>query len=507
VATVRELVVALGLDFDSSGFAKADAAIRVLRTGFFGVGAVIGGLKAALTGITVSMAKQAGEVYDTATALGVTTDAIQKLGYAAQLSGSNAEQMRAALTHIGAAAAAAASGNKEMAQSFGGIGLHDMNGGLKTADRLLLDLANKMQGMKNPTEKAALAAQLLGRQAGPRMVQLLSQGEAGIAALGDELESLGGVIDEDFIESSRALNDSIERVQVVIKSVGLIVARAFIPAVQKMTKGIVDWWKANRQIIDSRLTFFVQRLASAFEGIGLVVDKVIEIFSGFGGGVSPAGKMMMLLAGAAMTLAAAMLLPAAPIIILSGLILALLDDINEFSKGNESLIGDVVKEWQNFLNVFREIDAEAKGFEAVITRIARIVADLFGMMFGGKSGRRRSFEDFMDATGVTALGNALQRSDSAQERADAIEKFGVRATLAGKDPAQTINNAYDERRAAMSSSSAINVGGITVNAAPGEDPKKIAEMIASKLEDMRQRELESARGALLPGPVAPAGAR
>jgi len=547
MATVRELVVALGLDFDSTGFDKAELAIKTVKTGFLGVAGVIGGVAAALTATTVGMARSADELSDFAKSIGVSTESVQKLGYAAQLSGSNADTLRAGLTFLARQAEAASSGSTDAAENFGkfGVRLTDTSGQLKTADRLLLDIANGMSGVTNPTERAAVAAQLLGKSAGPQLVQLLAQGEDGIAALGDELEQLGGFMDDEFIESSSMLADTLDRMQFAVRGVGISIARAFLPAVQKVTSGIIDWWRANRKVIDSSLTFYVQRLMSAFDGIAGVLRIASSAFDKFTSDMTPVGRSMMVLAGAAITMALAFASPIAAVAILSLLVLALLDDVNEFVTGGESVLGgfvDFMIEWGKknggvlgdfIVDVGRFLkDFQGAGWGDVVKEVNahfEILANTLGKIWsvlqkitavGGIAVRTLlPNTDYADVA-VEGADKNLSASDRAkllgkrqQERnqgvADDMRTLGLSGVVdaaAGAD--KWINNLFGVSRPESSAGgySTTNVGGnasttvnapITINGA--SDPETTARIVQDKIEQMRDADYTAAHAALVPG--------
>lgn len=506
MTTVRELVAVLGLDFDGSGFNKAEGAMKSLKSGLAGVAAVVTGTFAAVAGVTVSMAKQADELGDLAVTLGVTTDGLQKLGYAAQMSGSDAATLQAGLSFLARSASAASDGNKEMAATFGrlGVKLKDSSGNLRSTDALLLDMAGSLDKVKSPTERAALAADLLGRSAGPRLQQFLAQGREGIEALGKELEELGGLMDEGFIESSGEMNDNLDRMNVVVRSVGLTIARSFLPTLRTLTSGMVGWWRANRQVIEQRLTTVIDSIGSAFEGV-LGVGKVfMSGFEAIGktfGGFSRTAQFVI---ASLVAIGAAMLLPFGPTILLSGIILALLDDFNQFVTGGESLLGDFtdwLKSWghntggvfgwvaeqiANFLNHFR-----GAGWEEVANAFVRVWRHATDSVLG-------FFRDVADAwtnaknfiagipTSVATTVKNIVRSDDALFPSS-VEKISGAVSAASSQGSTT------------SKSTTVNAS-ITVNGAG--DPNAVASAIDKKLREREEQAVIEDRAALIP-----AGAR
>jgi hypothetical protein len=537
MASIRELVVSLGLDFDSSGFAKAEAAIGVLKTGFAGVGAVLGGLAAGLTAITVSVAKQADAVGDLGATLGVSTDALQRLGYAAQLSGASAEAMNAGLMFLSRNAATAADGGKEAAEQFAkfGVQLKDQHGQLKTSDRLFLDVANGIGRIKSPTAQAAAAAQLLGRSAGPQLVQLLRQGEDGINALGDELVMLGGLMDGDFIAASAEFNDTLDRMQSAIRGVGITIAKAFLPFLSGAVKGIVEWYKANREVISSRVTFFVERMASAFNGLGNIIGLVVSAVSKVVGSFARANPMIAGTIAIVAALALAFASPAFAIMFLSALLLAIADDINVFVTGGKSVLGDFVdfmRKWgkdqggiigeliETFFGLIQWF--KGAGWDAVFAEMSTAFDTSVNWIMGKIDAMLAAFAKvkgfissmFGDQT-ITSTPNTAAEWQAARAGVQGVAEFGSGLSAAGitgglggaigSNPAQNISSS------AVANSNVVNGGAsssnvtatVNVQAAPGQDEAKIGSAVADRiLEEKRKAELRDAHSAFMPAKAA-----
>ena len=140
---VRELFAKLGLSVDAASFAVADHMLGAVRSG---LGLLVSGAVRAGEGLTEIITKTvetASALNDTSVALGVTTDAIQELGYAAQLNGSSVEGMSDGIRKLSINMQAAASGSEEAAQTFRRLGVQIAEGGkLRAADAVLADIAD-----------------------------------------------------------------------------------------------------------------------------------------------------------------------------------------------------------------------------------------------------------------------------------------------------------------------------------------------------------------------------
>jgi lambda family phage tail tape measure protein len=85
------------------------------------------------------------------------------------------------------------------------------DGSIRNAGDVFDEFVHKLENVGSEAEKAALASDLFGKQAGPRLVPLLSEGQAGIASLTQEARTLGLVLGEDLVRQTQALEDEWNR--------------------------------------------------------------------------------------------------------------------------------------------------------------------------------------------------------------------------------------------------------------------------------------------------------
>lgn len=182
---VRELFARLGLDVDEDSFDKGDARIEALAGGMrsmlVGAAAAVGGLA-----VLVRQVAQVGaHANDTADRLGLSTDAVQELGYAAKLTDTAFESLQQGLAF--------------MARK-----------GVKDLDKGLADLADQVAALPPGGERAAAAMEALGR-GGVDLVPLLAQGSEGIARLREQARSMGLVLEGDALRAADKFDDGLDR--------------------------------------------------------------------------------------------------------------------------------------------------------------------------------------------------------------------------------------------------------------------------------------------------------
>ncbi len=196
-------------------------AMAGMGAGSLAAGAALTVLVIALTA-AVGKAREAVETFDQigeeAEKIGITTDALQELRYAADLSGVGADNMDKALEQLNIRAGEAAGGADEAKETFErlGISVTDAQGRIKTADTILTELAARFSEIESPAERAATASKLFGEEVGAKMAAALAKGTAEMEKLRQEARDLGVVVDEHVLRTAAETADKLDSMSRVI---------------------------------------------------------------------------------------------------------------------------------------------------------------------------------------------------------------------------------------------------------------------------------------------------
>lgn len=144
--------------------------------------------------------------------LGVSTESLSALNFAASLSGASAEELSQAMTKLAKAATDTAAGTGEALGAFKalGVSVKDAAGNLRGTEDLLLELADRFAKIEDGTGKTAIAMRLFG-ESGARLIPFLNNGRAGLQGLREEAEQLGIVIGGETARKAEAFNDNMQR--------------------------------------------------------------------------------------------------------------------------------------------------------------------------------------------------------------------------------------------------------------------------------------------------------
>lgn len=164
---------------------------------------------AAFAKVASSALEAAEGIADIANKSGASVRGLQRLRFAADQNGASARDMDDALTRLTRRMSLfATDGGGPAAKAIEALNLNVRNadGSLRASDEVFAEIAARFQTLEDSAQKAALASQLFGEDAGPRLVPLLSQGQAGLKAFGDEAERLGIVLDDAAVAKAAEAN-------------------------------------------------------------------------------------------------------------------------------------------------------------------------------------------------------------------------------------------------------------------------------------------------------------
>lgn len=276
-ARIGALHVMLGLDSAqfTAGLAKARSGLGSFgKTAAVGLAAVATAAAAAGTAIAIAVKgsiDNADRMGEMAQAAGVSVEALTSLGYAAQMNGSDTEALASSFRKLSQNMLAVAQGGTSgAATAFNALGVSVTNadGQLRSADAVLLDVAERFAGMEDGALKTALAVQLFGKS-GAELIPFLNQGREGIGALTAEADRLGITISGTTANAAGNFNDTLDRLNASMQGVVNKVTEAMLPALGRFAETL-----ASPQFAESAAAIgaaIVQAMQMAVEAVNTVV--------------------------------------------------------------------------------------------------------------------------------------------------------------------------------------------------------------------------------------------
>lgn len=262
------------LSFASAGFDKLAKGVAAFAT----VAAV-----QQLGQMVRDAANKLGDLKDSAEAIGITTDALQELQYAAQLSGVSADVLQSSMQKLSKNLGDAAMGGTAAKSTFDALGLSGAALSTMPLDKAIGTIADKLAAIENPAQRATLATDLFGKS-GLAMVNMLADGSAGLNAMAAEAQKLGVVINKDVIYNAADAADKLDALSMVVSANLTQAIVTLTPIIIEAAQGLAWLASAANDTIFAQ-TIFVNNLKSAADmarGYGSEVNSVTEAYHAYG---------------------------------------------------------------------------------------------------------------------------------------------------------------------------------------------------------------------------------
>lgn len=219
------------------------------------LGAGAGGFVALIKGTF----ENAGEIHDTAIALGMSSEALQEFHFAAGQTGVTAEKFNVAMSFFNRNVAQASQGVGPLVGLFSSLNikLTDSKNRTRSTADLFTELSEKFKNIQDASIRSRIAFSLFGRGAF-RMTTLLMEGGKGLEALRAQARN-AGIMTEEEVKRMEVLGDrwkifmqSLER----LKSLGISAA---LPDLEKFVTLLGDFLtKHKEQIVEFIKNFVIE---------------------------------------------------------------------------------------------------------------------------------------------------------------------------------------------------------------------------------------------------------
>lgn len=563
-STIRELLVKLGVEADTKAVEAFDASVDSAKEHLQNLvdvaetaTAVLAALVGALVYQAVETAGTAATIEDQAAALGISTDAYQELTYAAEKAGGSSEDVVKTLSKLNVAAEEAASGNEAAAGALAAVGVSADDLANASPEEALAMVADGLASIEDPAARAAAATALLGDDLAVKMLPVLSGGAEGLAAVAEEAQNLGIVLDGDALDAAAAFDDQLDQLGALFDALRNEIGLAIIPVLSDLVSGFMEWVEANREAISTGieewvglvgdgLTFLAEALSAANEavggadgwktlaevfaalgaagGIAYVVVQVVSLASAIWGAVSAAAAVV----GGFAALASGVGIVAGLIAYVIGLwttLGLLVQDFYTYLTGGDSVFGRLIERFQeaggglaalgNLMQAFGSLASAVlsrvgQGWDFLVSLIDPAIAkvtEFAGVIEGYLVAALDKVQPLLDlaAQGVSALAGLIGTAPGTTSTAGA----GTYASSAGSTSSTTSSttaatSSYAPTATAATSTGAaapvtqtVNSGGLTVNGNIGYT----LDEVKAVYEELRDADARAASASFAGGEV------
>jgi hypothetical protein len=245
VIGVLRVNLGIGTAQFQQGLANAQSALQrfgsIAKVGLTAAAAAAGAAVGAM-GVEIKRTIDAADdMSKAASRIGIGTEELSKLAYAAKLSGVEFGTLESSLGRLSKNMAEAFAGSEAAAKRFEqfGISIRNTDGTLMSTSDVMTAIADKMAAMPDGAEKTAMAMELMGR-GGAAMIPLLNGGSQALGDLMAEAETFGQVFTAEMGKSAEQFNDNLSRLTGTFGALAATIATAVLPGMVRLTDIAVD---------------------------------------------------------------------------------------------------------------------------------------------------------------------------------------------------------------------------------------------------------------------------
>lgn len=279
MANIIEIVLRAA-DKTKSGFTTPirnlkdlEAAAEKLKPALTAVVATAGAALVALSKHAINSADEMGKLAQKA---GTTVETFSGWAHVAGLANVEQEKLAKAFKETSKAIGEAETKGSPMNQLFEqmGVSTRGLAGEALTADKVLLQLADRFADSADGAGKVATAVKIFGDKLGQDMIPFLNQGASGIRDLLDEARELGQVIGTDTAAQAEQFNDNLTKMKAALQGVANIFIAEVLPALNACIGSFVKWVRESGVVRAS-----AQTLIDVFKVLSYVVQLTMTAFA------------------------------------------------------------------------------------------------------------------------------------------------------------------------------------------------------------------------------------
>ena len=172
--------------------------------------AAAGGAVAALGGMAIKAAKDADELNTLSKQSGLSTEALQKMKYAADLVDVDVSTITSSVRKMKKSLDSNADAFEKI-----GVATKDANGAYRDTEAIFYDVVEALGSIENETERDIVAMDIFGKSA-DELAGIIDDGGKAMKALGDEAKNKGLIISQEDLDKANALNDTLDRLKATV---------------------------------------------------------------------------------------------------------------------------------------------------------------------------------------------------------------------------------------------------------------------------------------------------
>ncbi len=389
-------------------------------------GTAVLGAATALSVLTIKTISQIDALNNLSNDTNVAVEDIQRLGFIATQTGSSMDALKSSLSGLTSKIGDAAQrGSEDFARL--GISVRDANGQVKSADKILNEVALSFKRLNLSDAEKQNFASKLGIDKSVLNLMKLSTEE--LKAMGNEAEQFG-IITTHQANKAALFNNSVEKLKFGLGALKNTIAISLGPTVNNLISSFNNFLKANKDLIANGLKALFKILSFIVKIITSVIKVVYE-----GTAAILQFKAGVVLVTGAVALLMASFAPITGIVLLITGIIAVIEDLYVGLTGGKSVIRDWLKSWFGF-DISGLIDGITNSLQKTFDWVNNII-DSIASFFGFGSDKKAQVTQKIQNQNITPAGIPNQINNNQVRQDIKINIDGAR------DPEATASSVRD----------------------------------------------------------------
>jgi hypothetical protein len=277
---LRDLVTRWGFEIRDEPLKRVEAHLGKIKQSMdFMIGTQVA---KALISFEQRFSKWAHELNSVSIASNVSAEAIQKLAFAGAAFGTTQEEITGAMTSLTLKIYEAKRGVEGAQRAFSMAGFTGAQiRSWQNGNDALMALADRMKMTTDPIRRQAMAAEL-GVSANSKLYAFLMQGSGAMRKAAEEAKALGVVMSKDQVKGLVDAQNAMSKLMMVVQAIGKTIAADFAPSIKDAVNDILEFYKANRQLIEVNVKAWVDDFLYALGylyGIFKFITKAVIEFA------------------------------------------------------------------------------------------------------------------------------------------------------------------------------------------------------------------------------------
>lgn len=418
MAIANELVQLLSFklsDQSKAAFETFKKGLSDLREGMQAVATTALAASSSIAVIVKSVSDEAVQITNLSKTTGIATKTLQEYKYAAESVGVSSEAVTSDLQMLIETMSSPIPGEFNEALFMMGIGIRDAAGKMKSADTLLGDIAEKLNGMNE--QESLQWANRLGLSNDTLI--LIKKGKVALEDLRKEANLLGAVIPEEALKRGAEFKKSLNALEFAFRGIGRTVALSVAPGLTDTVTKMKDWIVENSQFLKQGIEKTVKGIGDGLTGTTDILGIFIKWVRGFLpdlGELNDKLDLAKLISGTLRGALLGLLVIFTPMIAKLALIgtaftvaALAIEDFVIWCMNGESALGKLIDKWDNWAERWKK-ESWWKAAIAGIATIPQQMGEAFatGASWFDNYEGKGSYQAMLQGQGSTTINNSPQ---------------------------------------------------------------------------------------------------